>query len=592
MRLSAKKGTGPLTFPATGYFATGQADGRWWLVTPTGQPFYADGVDHVSASGDVDQVTGQCPYCETIAADYPSTAAWGTATLARLRSWGFNNIGDYSDDSTLGTQMPFTVQLNMNLETDVFASSFVTGSDADAAAEVPQWADNPNVIGYFTDDEPGWGPPGAGPDGENLQQAYLNLPAGSPGLAVAQEYAGNLNGFIAAVTTRYFSVTTAAVRMYDTNHLILGVKAEGQEIQPQVIQSAVPYVNVFSVEDYNLTAGFAQLVDQIWPYYLPVEPNLADMESYFNGPMMIGEYAFIAPGPQDPNTDPGIYYISANQQARATDYANFLAPLYEDAPWLVGDEWFQYTDQPANGRVPNGENNDFGLVNIEDQPYPEVTTGTSLLHSILPDRLVQSGPTCDSWAEGPTGVVCNATITPSTYPVSIIDETLTGATQGTSYSDTVYAAGGTPADYKFSLSRGGKLPKGLKLNKTGTISGTPTKAGTSSFTVQVKDSGVTAIQAESITVAPDVPLSVTTTALPAAKENHSYSKALAATGGTSPYTWAISAGSPPSGISLTTGGQLTGVPTATGTFTFTVTATDSTAVPETATKSLTLVVKT
>ena len=71
--------------------------------------------------------------------------------------------------------------------------------------------------------------------------------------------------------------------------------------------------------------------------------------------MMIGEYAFIAPGPQDPNTDPGIYYVSANQQARATDYANFLARLYEDAPWMVGDEWFKYTDQPANGRVPNGE---------------------------------------------------------------------------------------------------------------------------------------------------------------------------------------------------------------------------------------------
>ena len=78
-------------------------------------------------------------------------------------------------------------------------------------------------------------------------------------------------------------MTTAAVRMYDTNHLILGVKAEGQEIQPQVIASAVPYVNVFSVEDYTLPPGFAQAVDRVWPYYLPVEPNLANMESYFSG---------------------------------------------------------------------------------------------------------------------------------------------------------------------------------------------------------------------------------------------------------------------------------------------------------------------
>ncbi len=592
MQLSAKKTTGPITFPATGYFATGQADGRWWLVTPTGQPFYADGVDHVSAAGDVDQVTGQSPYAQTVAADYPSTAAWGTATLARLRSWGFNNIGDYSDDTTIGTQMPFTVQLDMGIETDVFASSFVTDTDADAASEVPQWADNPNVIGYFTDDEPGWGPPGL-PDGENLQQAYLQLPAGSPGLAVAQEYAGNLNGFISAVTTRYFSVTTAAVRMYDTNHLILGVKAEGQEIQPQVIESAVPYVNVFSVEDYTLPPGIAQAVDKVWPYYLPVEPNLANMASYFNGPMMIGEYAFIAPGPQDPNTDPGIYYVSANQQARATDYANFLAPLYEDAPWLVGDEWFQYTDQPANGRVPNGENNDFGLVNIDDQPYPEVTTAASLMHSILPDRLVQSGPTCDSWANGPSGVVCNATMPASpTYPVSLIDEPLTAATQGSSYSDTVYAGGGTsPASYKFSLSQG-KLPKGLKLDKTtGAITGTPTGAGTTAFTLKVVDGSESATQAESLTVAPDVPLTVKTTKLATAKLNVAYSKTLAATGGTAPYTWAVSAGSPPTGVTLGTGGQLTGVPTATGSFTFTAEATDSTATPETAKRSFTVIVK-
>jgi hypothetical protein len=316
------------------------------------------------------------------------------------------------------------------------------------------------------------------------------------------------------------------------------------------------------------------------------------MEAYFNGPMMIGEYAFIAPNGYDPNTVPGVYYVSANQPSRATDYANFLAPLYEDAPWLVGDEWFQYTDQPANGRVPNGENNNFGLVNIEDQPYPEVTTAASLLHSILPDRLIQSGPTCDSWMEGPSGVVCNATMPASpTYPVSIIDEPLTAATQGSSYSDTVYAAGGTPADYKFSLTQG-SLPKGLKLNKkNGTISGTPKSPGSSSFTVTVTDGSATATQAESLYVAPDVRLTVKTTKLSNAKVNVSYSKTLDATGGTAPYTWAVSAGSPPSGITLGPGGQLTGTPAATGTFTFTVTVTDSTPTPETATRSFTVLVK-
>ena len=214
------------------------------------------------------------------------------------------------------------------------------------------------------------------------------------------------------------------------------------------------------------------------------------------------------------------------------------------------------------------------------------------MHSILPDRLIQSGPTCDSWAEGPSGVVCNAMMPASpTYPVTIIDEPLTAATQKSSYTDTVYAAGGTPANYKFSLSEG-SLPKGLKLDKTtGTISGTPKSPGTSSFTVEVVDGSESSTQAESIFVAPDVPLTVKTAKLSAAKVNVAYSKTLTATGGTAPYTWAVSAGALPSGLTLATGGQLTGVPTATGSSTFTVEATDSTPTPETATQTFTVTVK-
>ena len=239
-----------------------------------------------------------------------------------------------------------------------------------------------------------------GAHGENLQQQYLNLPAGSPGYEVAQEYAGNLDGFIAAVTTRYFSVTTAAVRMYDTNHLILGVKAEGQEIQPQVIESAVPYVNVFSVEDYTLTAGFAQAVDQIWPYYLPVEPNLANMESYFNGPMMIGEYAFIAPGPQDPNTDPGIYYISAYEQARANPLLQLPGPVVRGRA-LVGRRRMVPVHRPA-GQRPHSQRREQRL--RPDQHRGSTVSGSDgggLAHALDPGRPAhQSGPTCDSWAEG------------------------------------------------------------------------------------------------------------------------------------------------------------------------------------------------
>ena len=588
---TAKKTTANLTFPATGYFRTAQADGRWWLVTPTGQPFYADGVDHVSAAGDIDQVTLQCPYCQTIAADYPSTSAWDTATLTRLRSWGVNTLGPYSDDSTLGTQMPYEVQLSMASGDDWFAPSFVTHADAVAAADVAPLADDPNVIGFFTDSELTWGPPGTSDLGPILD-TYLDLPAGSPGLAVAQQYIGNPAGFLYALATRYFQVTTAAVRMYDTHHLILGVKAEGQEIQPELLEAAAPYINVFSINDYQLQPGFEQAVDKIWPYYLPVDPNLADMEQYFNGPMMIGEYAFIAPGPATPNLHPGIYYVSANQQQRADDYANFVAPLYEDAPWVVGDDWFEYVDEPVNGRPGDNEDDNFGLVNVEDQPYTDVVDAQALMHSIAPDRLVQTGPECDSWSEGSGGAVCTATLPVTTPPVTIIDEPLPSATQGTAYSTTVYAGGGRPP-YTFSVAAG-SLPRGLKLDKkTGVISGTPTRPGTSSFTLAVEDAGKTGPeqQAESISVGPGTPVAVKTATLANARQGASYAKSLAATGGTPPYTWSVTGGALPPGLTLSAGGTISGTPLASGTYAFRVQATDSSTPTGAATASLTLEVR-
>ena len=180
-----------------------------------------------------------------------------------LRSWGFNSIGAWSDDGLVGPHMPYEALLTMASGDDWFAPSFVTHADQVAAQQVAPLANDPNLIGYFTDSELDWGPPGS-QNGQTLLQVYSNLPAGSPGLAVAQQYAGDPAGFLYTLATRYFSVTTAAIRQYDTHHLILGVKAEGQEIQPQLLEAASHFVDVFSIEDYAVEArvrpGRRQLV--------------------------------------------------------------------------------------------------------------------------------------------------------------------------------------------------------------------------------------------------------------------------------------------------------------------------------------------
>lgn len=579
-------------FKATGYFSLGRKDGRSFFVTPTGQPFYSTGIDHVAIdqAGNTDETTGECPYCETVASEYPNTAAWATATVAQLRSWGFDSLGAFSDDTTFGSQMPYSVQLSMASGDDWFAPSFVTNADQVAATQVAPLADDPNLIGWYTDSELAWGP-----ESTNLNtqlQNYLDLPAGSPGLAVAQQYVGNPDGFLTALATRYFQVTTAAIRSYDPNHLILGVKAEGQYIQPELLEAASHYVNVFSIDDYSLKPGFAQIIDQIWPEYLPVSPTYSNFEKYLNGtPIMVAEYSFIAATSQTPDTDPGTLAVAPTQQARADAYGNFIAPIYEDAPWVVGDEWFELVDEPEGGRF-DGEDNDFGVVDVENQPYQPLVNQLEIMHSIAPDRTLQTGPTCDSWADSAGGVVCTATMPQVSYPLSILTTTLPGATAGSKYSNYVIAIGGRP-HYTVSLAPGQSVPEGLKLNaKTGLVSGSPKTFGTFTFTVDVSDSTSptpqTATQSVSITISPK-PITIKDSTLEVVQD-HPYCHVLSAKGGDAPYVWTVTGGALPAGLSLDSDGSFTGSASVSGAFTFTAHVSDAFTPADTASRSLTMLV--
>jgi hypothetical protein len=154
-------------------------------------------------------------------------------------------------------------------------------------------------------------------------------------------------------------------------------------------------------------------------------------------------------------------------------------------------------------------------------------------------------------------------------------------TQGTAYNATLEASGGVPPYAWIVLN--GTLPPGLSLNQSsGTISGTPSQAGTWNFTVQVTDAQVpadTATRALAITIAaapqPD-PLVITTTSLPAARRNRNYSATLRASGGVTPYTWSIVSGTLPSGLTLNaSSGVISGRPTTRGTWVFTVRVSDS-----------------
>jgi hypothetical protein len=100
-------------------------------------------------------------------------------------------------------------------------------------------------------------------------------------------------------------------------------------------------------------------------------------------------------------------------------------------------------------------------------------------------------------------------------------------------------------------------------------------------------------QIESEAAGQPTALSITTTSLPDGALNVSYLATLAAGGGTPPYTWSLSSGSLPPGLSLNSGtGVISGTPTATGTFSITAQVTDSASSKQTTTKALSITVAT
>ncbi len=164
---------------------------------------------------------------------------------------------------------------------------------------------------------------------------------------------------------------------------------------------------------------------------------------------------------------------------------------------------------------------------------------------------------------------------------AITTQSLAQATAGVAYSAQIVVTA-TTAPYTFSVTSG-TLPPGLSLSATsqnpaGALSGTPqlTDAGiTYTFTVTATDgANDTASQSYNLVIGPPA-LTISPATLPAGTVGNSYSETLTAAGGLGPYTYSISSGSLPGGLSLSSSGQLSGTPTAAGAFSFEVTAIDT-----------------
>lgn len=152
--------------------------------------------------------------------------------------------------------------------------------------------------------------------------------------------------------------------------------------------------------------------------------------------------------------------------------------------------------------------------------------------------------------------------------------TLPDGCLGVSYLGLMTPSGGVvPFDYVITS---GALPDGLNVaiagnERTLVLQGTPSVAGDFTFTLKATDSlGHFAFKTFTVTI-----LGITNLPLPKATKSQAYSEQLTAAGGTPPYTFALTSGQLPSGLTLSDTGLVSGTPDTIETQSFTITVSDS-----------------
>ena len=260
----------------------------------------------------------------------------------------------------------------------------------------------------------------------------------------------------------------------------------------------------------------------------------------------------------------------------------------------VNDPVFTVTLPASSGTVGDVYNSGGAAVIVSggNAPYSNFSaTGLPAGLSISSAGVISGTPTTTGSAtvtitatDSSTGLgaftaTVSANITIGIPTITINPATLSNAAIGVSYSATLTNSGGL-APVTFAVTAG-SLPPGLVLDPSGAISGAPTGGGTYNFTITATDSATTSgpytgAKAYALTVnAATIVLSPAAGALPGGTTGIAYSQTITAADGTAPYSYAVTAGALPTGLTLAAGGTLSGTPTASGTFNFTVTGTDS-----------------
>lgn len=422
------KGWSGLKDKAKGFFYTKQINGIWWLIDPEGNAFYSVGTDHCNYYVHYAEKLGYAPYNKFVAEKYGSEEKWGDYTAKRLLSWGFTSLGAnssrgvrykglaHTEFAGLGSSFAgvdyITQPINWTGFPNVFSPKFEEYCMKLAKERCAPHKDDPWLIGYFIDNELEWyGKAGREwglvddifklPPGNSaktalikfLKEKYKNdIKAFNKAWGVNISSFGELDAmkeplqtttqqgirdkmeFVSIIADRYFKITTKAIKTADPNHLVLGCRFAWDAPEPAWI-SAGKYCDVISVNMY--------------PWVDLKKEEVRDVEEILNRrykltrkPFMLTEWSFPALDSGLPCTH-GAGQRFATQEERAKAFSIFQNLLFR-LPFMVGSHYFMWVDEPKEG-ISKGfpENTNYGLVNVEDEPYTLLVEAARRLNPLV-----------------------------------------------------------------------------------------------------------------------------------------------------------------------------------------------------------------
>ncbi len=366
---------------ATGFYRAERIGERWWAVDPEGHPYLHVAVNSVTPGGSLRNE-------RAFVAKFGDARTWIAETARLLNAHGFNGTGSWSDTERIleynaGARAPLAYTVNWNFMSSygkvrggtfqepghtgypngvmfVFDPAFETFA-REHAKELVRLRDDPNLFGHFSDNELPF----------NLRnlEGYLTLPdTTDPGYLAARQWLADRGltraqitdevreQFMAYAGERYFRIVSEAIRAVDPNHMYLGPRLYGGQMNTEAFMRAVgPYVDVMAANYYG--------------QWTPRPEHMDNWTRWTGKPFIITEFYVKGEDSGLPNQS-GAGWIVRTQRDRGLFYQNYTLALLESGN-CVGWHHFRFQDNdPENTRVdPSNNDANKGIVDNLYNPH-------------------------------------------------------------------------------------------------------------------------------------------------------------------------------------------------------------------------------